>query len=441
MKGHPCTGFYVRFLGGFSLSYRGREIRFNANPQNISMQMLMMLLKAGEEGVERKDLLAMIRPDEKDQKKRQNNFRQQIHILRRMTANADLPKGSYVLLKGSRYHFTQEYEVRTDTQRLDRLVEKIKNETLEKGDGWEEAVQVLYREYCQAYTGEFLPMLGAEEWVTAESAFYQKWYFICLNKRCAYLREQGRYETMLELSTTAAHLHPYDEWQAVQIECLMALDRYREALEIYEEATEIFYKDLGVTSLDKVMARYRGPGKEQAYATNVLTRLKQDLEEKEKSEEGPYYCSYPSFQDIYRLMARLAERAGTKDLLLLCTLLEDPEPAADLADASKELEQKMLRLKKVLIDGTRTGDIYTRYSQNQYLALLAGAGEEEGKLVIERLREAWEQQDKEGRTEVRFAFQEVESAALAGAEGPAIPLNDKENIKVKRQSIKNIKKI
>lgn len=409
MKGRSNGGFYVRFLGGFSLNYRGKEIRFNANLQNISMQMLMMLLKAGEEGVERRKLLAMIRPDEKDQKKRQNNFRQQIHILRRMIADAGVPEGSYVLSKGSRYHFTGEHEVRTDTQRLDRLVQTIKHVTLEKNDGWEEAVQELYREYCQAYTGESLPMLGAEEWVAAESAFYQKWYFTCLNRRCAFLREQGRYETMLELCTTASHLHPYDEWQAVQIECLMALDRYKEALEVYEEATEIFYKDLGVTSLDKVMARYRGPGKEQVYAANVLARLKQDLEEKEKSEAGPYYCSYPSFQDIYHLMVRLAERAGTKNLLLLCTLLEDPEDPEDV-------EQKMLCLKKVLTDGTRMGDIYTRYSQNQYLALLTGAGEEEGELIVKRLGQAWEQQEKGGRTEVRFALQEVESAALAKTE-------------------------
>ena len=54
---------------------------------------------------------------------------------------------------------------------------------------------------------------------------------------------------MLELCSTASQIHPYDEWQAVQIECLLAMERYKEALEVYEKATEIFYKDLGVTSL------------------------------------------------------------------------------------------------------------------------------------------------------------------------------------------------
>lgn len=79
----------------------------------------------------------------------------------------------------------------------------------------------LLLKFCKAYTGEFLPMLSGEEWVTTESAYYQKWYFHCLKELCGILKENGEFELMLELCTAASQMHPYDEWQAVQIDCLI----------------------------------------------------------------------------------------------------------------------------------------------------------------------------------------------------------------------------
>ena len=35
---------------------------------------------------------------------------------------------------------------------------------------------------------------------------------------------------------------------------------------------------------------------------------------------GAYYCNYPSFLDVYRLMVRLKERQDLKISLMICTL-------------------------------------------------------------------------------------------------------------------------
>ena len=43
-------GFYVRFLGSFSLWFEGREVPVKANPMGKTMQMLFFLLKAGSSG-------------------------------------------------------------------------------------------------------------------------------------------------------------------------------------------------------------------------------------------------------------------------------------------------------------------------------------------------------------------------------------------------------
>lgn len=78
----PYTHFYARLLGGFSISFAGQELPIEANPQTKYMQLLLMLLKAGEEGIERKQLVEILRRDDGDWKKQLNNFRQQVYILR-----------------------------------------------------------------------------------------------------------------------------------------------------------------------------------------------------------------------------------------------------------------------------------------------------------------------------------------------------------------------
>lgn len=433
--GRSDKGFYARFLGGFSLYYNEEELQLGASLQNISTQIVLMLLKAGGDGIEKKELMALIRPEEHEWAKRLNNFRQQIHILRRRIERVGFPAGEYVVSVGTRYYFSLEQRVETDTAYLDRLVEQIKACRTGADQAGRKGLHLLYLEYYRAYKGEFLPTLGGEAWVAMESAFYQKWYFICLDALCQELKSAGKYAVMLELCTTASQIHPYDEWQAAQIECLLAMDRYREALEIYEKATEIFYKDLGVTSLDRAMERYRGAEKATSYMAGALKRLKKDLEEDELMD-GPYLCSYPSFQDICRIMARVGERDGTKNQLLLCTILADAAggeaagggaAAKDGARAKEKDGQpyrewggektghKMELLQEILVDKLRTGDAYTRYSQNQFLVLLAGADTLAGQRIVRRLENDWKLYNQDRWAKVRFALEGTEGLSAEGS--------------------------
>ena len=415
MAGRRDKGFYARFLGGFSLYYEGRELWVGASLQNISTQILLMLLKAGDKGAERRKLLELIRPEEPDRSKRLNNFRQQVHILRRRIASAGFPEGEYMVLAGDRYHFSPGQQIETDTDQLDRLVVRIRARRARKGQSDRKELDRLYMAYCKAYTGEFLPMLGGEAWVVLESAFYQKWYFNCLEDLCRDLKREGAYPTMLKLCATASQIHPYDGWQAEQIGCLLAMGRYKEALEVYEKAADIYYKDLGVTSLERMMESCRGTGKGASYMAGVLTRLKKDLEE-DGDREGPYLCSYPSFQDICRIMVLMDERDGTESQLLLCTLVAETAAGQGCAERNRARarEQEMELLRKVLLEELRPGDAYTRYSQGQFLVLLAGTDQEAGQEIVRRLEDHWALYGRvygQGqRAEVRFMLERAEGS-------------------------------
>lgn len=417
MKERPYTGFYARFLGGYSLNYYDRDIRLDTNMKSKAMQIFLMLLKAGDEGLTREELLKAIQMDDSSQNRHSNNLRQQIYLLRKAVARSDFPPGQYIVLEKSRYYFSTDYHVETDTGYLDRLLPPIRNgPEVETQD-----YQSLLMDFCQHYTGEFLPMLSGEEWATVEAAYYQKWYFHCLNHLCGMLKEQGKYETMLELCSAASQMHPYDEWQAMQIDCLMFLHRYKEAQKVYEDATRLFYEELGVSPMDQVMAKYRSDSGQLLYAANALAGVKEGLREPGEIQ-GAYECSYPSFLDIYHIISRNEERLEMESTLMVAAL-EEKIPLKKDAALSKDqgtapempdIEPEMEMLRQIIRGGVRSGDVYTRYSRNQYLVLLTGAKEADGQKVARRLEKQWKETGGDGRTEASFTVYTVEGSGTEG---------------------------
>lgn len=383
------------------MTFGERKLYVNVSPRIIRMQILLILLKAGDQGIHRKDLLNLIRPEEQDRKKRLNNFHQQIHLLRQELKQSKFPEGSYIVSKESRYYFTTDYPLSTDVGQLDRLICRIR--AVQKGEA---DVQELYESYCRLYTGEFLPMLHGEEWVTTESAYYQKWFSYCLNGLCQILRQQGHYEKMLEFCTAASQIHPYDEWQAVQIECLMALNRYKEATQLYEQANELFNQELGVGSLESVMKKYQNAGYQLRNTSRILAGLKDQLTEKGEIK-GAYCCGYPNFLDVYHVITRMGERFHIKSLVLICSLEEGPEDAWTGPDRT---EPSMERLGKVIAGQLRAGDIYTRYSQTQFLVLLVGAAAADGGAIVSRLEGRWQEVSRDLGAAVHFEMYETEES-------------------------------
>ena len=79
MQGRTEDGFYARFLGGFSLYYKEREIKVGMGLRSRPAQCLLLLLKAGDAGVERKELLSLVKAVGNDQKRQLNNLYQHMN--------------------------------------------------------------------------------------------------------------------------------------------------------------------------------------------------------------------------------------------------------------------------------------------------------------------------------------------------------------------------
>lgn len=417
---HSYKDFYARMLGGFFIYFRSQELVVPMRIQSRAMQLLLRLIKAGSDGIDRKELVDTFQRGCYDWKKQINNFRQQVHNLRRVLSKADFPEGKYIVLKGARYYFTLDYEVETDTGRLDRLLPLIQSRT---GAENSEEMRALLMEFCRIYTGEFLPVLNGEEWVNLESAYYQKWYVKCLERLCEILRQEGSYEEMLELCTTASQIHPYDGWQMLQSDCLMSLNRHQEAIKIYEDAAQMFYEDLGIRVTDQVMRRYQNVERRIYDKAGSLANMMGRLREPEESKD-PYCCSCPSFLDIYRVISRLQEQEGVKKLLLVCTVevqgiagdetcFQEEKPLKDAEEVNnwERLEPYMEQLQSVLKGVLGRGDVYTRYSANQFLVLLIGVGQDSCRSIVRRIENRW-REVQIGKAVLRFMEYSEESSVV-----------------------------
>ncbi len=403
MKNGSDMSFYVKFLGGFSLCYGDRKISIDISLQTKYMQILMRLLKAGAEGVDRKDLMDAIWPEEEDLKKRMNNFRAQRFLLRKMIDRLAFPKGTYILRRKDRYYFSFEYQVETDTGYLDRLVSKLQAEDLEEAE-----CQKLLRQFYQNYPGRFLPALDMEMWVIQEELYYHNWYYKCASALYSVLQKQRNLEKMLELSTNAGRIYPYDEWQMKQIDCLMALDREPEAAAVYEQALRIYHENFGTAILEEAMKKYRGTSGRFFCTANTLAGIQEELRESEEEwEAGAYYCPYPSFLDICHLTARLREWSGMNYDLIVCTLREKMDNM-DGTGAAERLADGMKQLLQVMMSLLQKDSIVTRYSLNQFLVLVPGMSQKEYKVIVEQIRSAWNREELERDMAVIIELMEME---------------------------------
>ncbi len=405
MEHKPYAQFYVCFLGRFSLRFEDKEIVITKPLKQKRIQLLLLLLKAGDKGITRRKLAEMLEGEIKGWENQLNNLRQHVFALRRMLKKLEnMPEDDYVVISPSgTYYFNRKVSIESDINQVDQLDQKLNHVT-----DTNKRLKIL-KKLCGYYQGGgFLPALSGEEWALIEEARYQAIFSQRMKELCDILKEMGEYTELLEFSTLASQLYPYDEWQAIQIDCLMAKGRYKEAMKLYESVNDELYKDLGIPLHGYETSEYNSFRERLGLISPMMTEIQNKLEEG-SPEHRAYYCSYPAFVDIYRVIVRLFERNGSSAYLMVCTLKGGDHSHSDGAEY---METQMEQFQKLLEMSIRSSDTYTRYSLNQFLVLLIGIEEKTGSEVAERLKELWKSSEKEGRASLEILSENVLDTAL-----------------------------
>ena len=315
----------VRMLGGFTLEYKGKELVLDRNNVSKTTQLFQLLLLHTQDGGISKAALIDALYGRSDVENKNGSLNNTIFRLRKQLTAAGLPESSYININGGMCTWDPDIETSVDVCDFKQTIESARHEKSQK------TKMEIYAKAWKLYTGEFLPDMMGEDWAAVENIACRDMYFDCVEELCHYLKTEEKFE------------------------------------------------ELGLSPSAGMLERFKLMGERTSQAAGAIEDIKYRLREKE-SIEGAYYCTYPSFVDVYHVFGRMMERTGMSVFLMLCTL--------DFINIETDNENQKYYselLRESIQKAVRKGDFYTRYNIQQYLVMLIGITQENCTLVSKRI--------------------------------------------------------
>lgn len=382
----------VQMLGGFSLTWEGREYILGRNSSAKYLQLLQLVWLQGEKGISKEQILQALY-DRETLSNSSNSLSNLIYQLRRQMVRAGLPQGEYISRKEGVYRIPEDLELQIDALEFKRLA--AEGEALGAG-GDREGEMGCLRKAFELYRGSLLPSNSTELWVMNESLVFKGMFESCVRRLGAWYKERRDYQAMDQIYRKAAGLYPFDDWQTGQIDSLMCRGEYKEAYALYEKTVSLYSEEMGLPPSARLMKCYEEMGNRLsgsgAQLLEILSELKEtaplgqegdgDKNTQKFGGGGAYYCSYPAFVDVYRLLRRTMDRSSCPISLMLCTVVDYE---GKQIRSPEKLKARSEAMGAAIRQSLRQGDAYTRYTASQYLVLLVGTTREGCEIVFRRL--------------------------------------------------------
>lgn len=372
--------FWVRMLGDFVFRRGDEPIRLERTSNTKALQALQVLLYQGEDGASR-DMLREVLYESDPVADPGNNLKVTISNLRSRLRKAALEDIISIEYRDGRYYFRSRLPVRLDVRDFERALQAGR-----AGD----TSQLLWAE--SLYKGEFLPALSGAGWASVVAARCREEYFECVRQLAERLSRARQWEKLLPIATRAAQRYCTEEWQYLRLDCLVSLQRYDEAKQVFEQAAVVLAEKFGVRPSERMVQRLRQVQPLAALQEESLDQVAVRLEEKQAAS-GAYRCSYPSFIDVYRICSRMLERSGQSAYMAMCWLVD---ARGDLLQDSGKITAAAQKLDAAIGRSLRRGDTYTQYGRDRFLLLLVGTNREDCETVCGRILEQYRQNPERG---------------------------------------------
>ena len=400
----------ARMLGNVEISYQGKPFTIERNNTTKVNQLFQMLLYFPN-GLTRDQIMYNLFHNEEIADP-SNSLRALVFRLRRVLPKVGLPDEDYVYVKRGTYRINPVVEVECDAIDFEEAAKKALscenvNEQLD-----------LLKAACEMYTGDFLPGLSGSDWVVTVQVRLKKLYDRCVKQICELSVVSKDFRTLHEISHKANSLYPYDGWQTYEMQALIELGKSREALKLYEDTETLMFEELGVSVSPEMTKQLEHLGEQIKNNTDMISEVKKNLDTSKEEIEGAFYCTYPIFVESYRYIKRVIKRSGQAAWLMLCTITDGKGFGLDNSDRLSKLAEE---LSEAIRTSARGGDMYARYSNNQFVVLLLDITQEDCVLVQARINENLSKESR--KRYIKYHVAPV-NLASAGTDEDTRELND-----------------
>ena len=372
------SNYEITMFGEFTISNGKEIITDQANRSKKVWTLLEYLIVNKDRAVTQKELVDLLWPGS-DTKDPINTLKVLMHRVRTLLDELGKDSGKKMIYyKSGAYGWNDELKCSIDTERFDiALNNAAESEEGKKLDYLLQAIRL--------YEGDFLQKNGSEPWIMKLSAQYRTKLLHAASEACHILFEEGQYDELINICKHVSEISPYEEeFYLYLMKALVKTQQADKAQEEYHRVSELFFREFGITPSEELTAIY----KEVVETSHVPEMNLEIIKEKlvEEPTAGSFHCEFEFFKTIYRLEARSAARTGQSVYIGLMTVMN---AAGDDLPNQKTMNRVMDALHDTIRRTLRRGDIFTRYSLNQYLIMLPTTTFETSNMVMERIKKAY----------------------------------------------------
>ena len=267
---------------------------------------------------------------------------------------------------------------------------------------------VHFRKAFDIYKGRFMMSLSDDRWVITKAVSFESNYLSAARELTRLLGEKGNFQEMEKVAIDALEIEPYDEkLHMALIRSYIGQNRPNEAEAHYRATTRILYDSLGIGPSKELQGLLESVMEQEHKQETDLAVIQQELHEA-THPKGAYFCEYGFFKKVYELEARRVARMGMTIYLSLITVYTSKRVEEQNDKDRARVEKAMIQLYDTVMDSLRLGDVFTRYSANQYLIMLPACPYENAKMVMERILRNYEKVRRHARVHIQYALKEMD---------------------------------
>ena len=287
--------------------------------------------------------------------------------------------GECVRSEKGAYYWQSGPQVHVDVLEFIELTRQLKG-TLSETERAEKA-----RAMLRLYQGDLFQtgdMVNGEQY----ASWLHREYLEAVYAYVEALKEREAYNEIVRVCQRALQMDELDEFLRIELmRAMVSLNRASDAAAEYRRVTSLNRRILDADPSEDLQACYRELAEAGRTIQFNLDAIRNELLERESERQGPFFCDYAAFKEIYNIQMRNLERLGST-MFLGVIMVRNADETDDEMSAVRR-ESAMAGLQEIMRKHLRKGDIVTRFAPAIYAMLLPTVNYSTGSMVMERMEQ------------------------------------------------------
>lgn len=398
----------IHMLGRFTLSYKGNVISDQDNRSKKIWTLLEYLITFHTREISNAALIDLLWHGTDNSVDPENALKTILHRTRAILSKLGFTGAKMIIHRRDTYAWNNDLPFVIDAEQFEQACTLASDPNLPVT----ERLKHYYHAF-ELYQGNFLPKSAEEDWAVPVVTYYHSLYIKAIHNMIDLLLAQEKYEEVIHICSSATILDPYDELIHYHlIRGLYMTGKQKQAIEQYDYVIRLFYDTFAINPSAAITNLYQEIMQKEQSSVSDLNIIKEQLRE-HNARKSAYLCDYSVFQNIYRIEARSAVRSGLSVFLCLITLnLQKSTPDNSLMAAA------MARMSDTIAQSLRTGDIYSRFSVNQYIIMLPAASYENCTAIGARILKSFANSKPKLNVSTSYILNELEPLTFEDEQFP-----------------------